>query len=138
MDKHVKNFVEKKIVTMTDESTNRPNKGEEIIIRLPYISDITKRLVKQVNKTVQDTEINKIVRGVFKGEQKINNYFKWKDKTQDIYNQKLYTQWIVWTVRQNMLGKQLNILMREFINTEWWKMVNMDWLNRISQNMHKD
>ena len=34
-DKYVKNFVEKKIVATTDETTN--NKREEIIFRLPYI-----------------------------------------------------------------------------------------------------
>ena len=39
-----------------------------------------KRLVKQLNKTVKNTGINTTVRGVFKGEQKINNYFKLKDK----------------------------------------------------------
>ena len=79
LDKCIKHFVEKKIVATTDETTN--NKRDEIIIRLPYIGEITKRLVKQLNKTVQDTRINTTVRGVFKGEQKINNYFKLKDKT---------------------------------------------------------
>ena len=79
LDKYIKHFVEKKIVATTDETTN--NKRDEIIIRLPYIGEITKRLVKQLNKTVQDTGINTTVRGVFKGEQKINNYFKLKDKT---------------------------------------------------------
>ena len=78
MDKYVKNFVEKKTVTKTDEATN--NKREEISSRLPYMGDITKRLVKQLNKTVHDTEINTTVRGVFKGEQKISNYFKLKIK----------------------------------------------------------
>ena len=38
-------------------------------------------IVKQLNKTVQDTGINTTVRGVFKGEQKISNYCKLKDKT---------------------------------------------------------
>ena len=79
LDKYVKHFVEKKIIAATDETTN--NKRDEIIIRLPYIGEITKRLVKQLNKTVQDRGINTTVRGVFKGEQKINNYFKLKDKT---------------------------------------------------------
>ena len=79
MDKYIKDFVEKKIVATTDETTN--NKRDEIIIKLPYIGEITKRLVKQLNKTVQDTGINTTVREVFKGEQKINNYFKLKDKT---------------------------------------------------------
>ena len=78
MDKYIKHFVEQKIVATTDETTN--NKREEIIIRLPQIGEITKRLVKQLNKTVQDTGINSTVRGIFK-EQKINNYFKLKDKT---------------------------------------------------------
>ena len=81
MDKYVQHFVEKKIVSTTDETTtNRPER-EEIIIRLPYIGDITKGLVKQLNKTVQDSGINTTVRGVFKGEQNISNYFKLKDKT---------------------------------------------------------
>ena len=40
------------------------NKRDEIIIRLPYIGEITKRLVKQLKKTVQDTGINTTVRGV--------------------------------------------------------------------------
>ena len=40
LDKYVKNFIEKKIVTRTDETTN--NKREEIIIRLSFIGDITK------------------------------------------------------------------------------------------------
>ena len=62
-----------------DETIN--NKKDEIIIRLPYIDEITKRLVKQLNKIVQDTGINTTVRGVFKGEQKISNYFKLKDRT---------------------------------------------------------
>ena len=62
-----------------DETIN--NKRDEIIIRLPYIDEITKRLVKQLNKIVQDTGINTTVRGVFKGEQKISNYFKLKDRT---------------------------------------------------------
>ena len=53
MDKFVKHFVEKKIVATRDETTN--NKREVIIIRLPYLAEITKRLVKQLNKTVQDT-----------------------------------------------------------------------------------
>ena len=66
LDKCIKHFVEKKIVATTDETTN--NKRDEIIIRLPYIGEITKRLVKQLNKTVQDTGINTTVRGVFKGE----------------------------------------------------------------------
>ena len=79
LDKYAKHFVEKKIVAATDETTN--NKRDEFIIRLPYIDEITKRLVKQLNKTVQDTGINSTVRGIFKGEQKINNYFKLKDKT---------------------------------------------------------
>ena len=79
MDKYVKHFVEKKIVAITDGTTN--NIRNEIIIRLPYIGEITKRFVKQLNKTVQDTGINTKVRGVFKGEQKFNNYFKLKDKT---------------------------------------------------------
>ena len=79
MDKYIKHFVAKKIVATTDKTTN--NKRDEIIIRLPYIGEITKRLVKQLNKTVQDTGINTTVRGVLKGEQKINNYFKLKDKT---------------------------------------------------------
>ena len=80
LDKYIKHFVEKKIVATADESKNN-NKRDEIIIRLPYIGEITKRLVKQLNKTVQDTGLNVTVRGVFKGEQKINNYFKLKDKT---------------------------------------------------------
>ena len=74
MDKSIKHFIEKKIVATTDETTY--NKRDEIIIRLPYIGELTKRLVKQLNKTVQDTGINTTVRGVFNGEQKINNYFK--------------------------------------------------------------
>ena len=37
-------FVEKKIVATTDETTN--NKRDEIIIKLAYIGDITKRIVK--------------------------------------------------------------------------------------------
>ena len=78
-DKYVKHFVGKKIVATTDETLN--NKSDEIIIRLPYVGDITKRLVKQLNITVQDIGINTTVRGVFKGEQTINNYFKLKDKT---------------------------------------------------------
>ena len=91
MDKYIKHFVEKKIVFFTtDETTNI--KTDEIIIRLPYSGEITKRLVKQLNKTVQDTGINTTVRGVFKGEQKINNYFKLKIKRQDICNQILYIQ----------------------------------------------
>ena len=40
LGKYVKNFIEKKIVTRTDETTN--NKREEIIIRLSFIGDITK------------------------------------------------------------------------------------------------
>ena len=60
-----------------DETTN--NKRDEIIIRLLYIGEIIKRLVKQLNKTVLDTGISATVRGIFK-EQKINNYFKLKDK----------------------------------------------------------
>ena len=79
LDKYIKHFVEKKIVAATDETIN--NKRDEIIIRLPYIGEITKRLVKQLNKILQDTGINTTVRGVFKGEQKINDYFKLKDKT---------------------------------------------------------
>ena len=79
MDKYVKHFVEKKKVAAMDETIN--NKKDEIIIRLPYIDEITKRLVKQLNKIVQDTGINTTVRGVFKGEQKISNYFKLKDRT---------------------------------------------------------
>ena len=78
LDIYVKNFVTKKVAT-TDETTN--NKREEIIIRLPYFGDITKRLVKQLNKTMQDTGINSTVRGVFKGEQKISYCFKLQDKT---------------------------------------------------------
>ena len=50
LDKYIENFVAKKIVATTNETTN--NKWEDIIIRLPYIGDITKRLVKQLNKTV--------------------------------------------------------------------------------------
>ena len=73
------NFVEKKIVTTPDGTTN--NKREEIIIRLSYIGEITKRLIKQLNQTVQDTRINTTVRRVFKREQKISNYFKLKEKT---------------------------------------------------------
>ena len=49
-------------------------------IRLPNIGEITTRLVQQLSKTVPDTGINATVCGVFKGEQKINNYFKLKDK----------------------------------------------------------
>ena len=52
VDKYFKNFVEKKIVVTVDETTK--NKREEIVIRLPYIGEIIKRLVKQLNKTVQD------------------------------------------------------------------------------------
>ena len=73
-DKYVKNFVENKIVAPAGETTN--NKRKEIFIRLPYIGEIIQRLVKQLNKTVQDTGINTTGRGVFKGEQKISNYFK--------------------------------------------------------------
>ena len=35
-----------------------------------------------------------------------------------------------------MLGKQLIILMREFINTKWRNLVNMDLLNCISRTEH--
>ena len=89
LDKYDKNFVEKKIVGTIDETTN--NKREEIIIKLPYIGDIAKRLVKLLNKVVLDTGINTTVRGVFK-EQKIRKYFKLKDKTPKHldYNQILY------------------------------------------------
>ena len=66
LDKYVQRFVKKKIVATMDETTN--NKREEIIIRLSYVGDKTKRLVKQLNKTVEDTGINTTVRGVFKGE----------------------------------------------------------------------
>ena len=38
-------------------------------------------MLKKFNKTLQDTEINTTVRGVFKREQKISNYFKLNDKT---------------------------------------------------------
>ena len=79
LDKYVKNFFEKKIVATMDETKN--DKRDDTIIRLPYIRAINKRLVKQLNKTVQDTGINTKVRGVFKEEKKINNYFKLKDKT---------------------------------------------------------
>ena len=49
-DKYVKNFVEKKIVATTDEITN--NKRDEIIIRLPYIGEITNRLVKKIQQNL--------------------------------------------------------------------------------------
>ena len=62
-DKYVKHFVEKKIGATTRETTN--NKREEIIIRLPYISEITERLVTKFLKTVQDTGIDPTVLGVF-------------------------------------------------------------------------
>ena len=54
---------------------------QEIIIKLPCTGDITKGLVKQLNKTVQNTGIKITVRGVFKGDQKISNNFKLKDNT---------------------------------------------------------
>ena len=79
MAKCVENFFEKKIVATADETTY--NKREEIIIKQPYVGHITKRLVKQLNKTVQDTGTNTTVRGVFKEKQKLSNYFKLKDKT---------------------------------------------------------
>ena len=79
MGEYVQNFIEKKIVATMDETTN--NKREEIIIKLSYIGEITKKFVKQLDKTVQDSGINSTVHKVFKGDQKISNYFKLKDKT---------------------------------------------------------
>ena len=116
MDKYIKHFIEKKIVATTDETTN--NRRDEIIIRLPYIGEITKRLVKQINKTVQDTGINTTVRGVFKGEQKINNYFKLKDKTPRHLQSNIVYSVKCLNCEAEYIGKQLNILMREFINTK--------------------
>ena len=73
---YVKNFVGKKTTATTDETTN--NKKEEIIIRLPlYIGDTTKRLVKQLSKTVQKTENNTTVPGVLKKNRKLDFYNIW-------------------------------------------------------------
>ena len=117
LDKYIKHFVEKKIVATTDETTN--NKRDEIIIRLPYIGEITKRLVKQVNKTVQDTGINTTVRGVFKGVQKINNYFKLKDKTPRYLQSNIVYLVKSLNCEAEYIGKTTqHILMREFINTK--------------------
>ena len=79
INKCVKNFVEKRIETNIQDTTNK--RKDEVLITLPYIGDISNRLVKQLNKTVQEAGLNTTVRGVFKGVRKINNYFKLKDKT---------------------------------------------------------
>ena len=135
MDKYIKHFVEKKIVATTDETTN--NKRDEIIIRQPYIGEITKRLVKQLNKTVQDTGINTTVRGVFK-EQKINNYFKLKDKTpRHLQSNIVYSVKCYLNFEAEYIGKTTQHIDARIYQHKIVKDGHHGLTNCISQNTHK-
>ena len=87
-----------KIIPIFKSDDKSDHKNYRPILLLPPFSKIIEKLMlnhilsfiernnililifKQLNKTVQDTGINTSVCGVFKGEQKINNYFKLKNK----------------------------------------------------------